>query len=159
MAISETLQQFASAVPAHAEFLQLEHRQDDRRLDVEQHQTNKGDQRADHSGKDGGGEAIPIFQTNISELLAREPVKTVLKFGDKIGLAVLPGSELEPAEKLARLMHELSAHFAELRAQIMRPPEHYKAHGRANSDQNERDDRQQRREQKGNDDLSPDDDH
>jgi hypothetical protein len=46
------------------------------------------------------------------ELLALERGETVLKFGHEIGLAVLPGGELQPAEELRGLMHQLDAHAA-----------------------------------------------
>ncbi len=81
-------------------------------MHVEQHQADKGDQRADQSGYDRSGEPVSILLTKKSELLAFEPVETVLKFGDEIGLAVLSGGELQPAEELRRLMHELNAHMA-----------------------------------------------
>ncbi len=80
------------------------HRQDNRRWDVEQNQADKGDQCADQSGDDRGGEPVAILLTEIGKLLALEPAETVGKFGDEIGLAVLPSGELQPAEKLRGLM-------------------------------------------------------
>jgi hypothetical protein len=88
------------------------HCQDDRRVNVEQHQADKGNQRANQAGYDRSGEPVAILLTKIGELLALEPVETALKFGDEIGLAVLPGGELQPAEELRGLMHQLNAHVA-----------------------------------------------
>jgi hypothetical protein len=88
------------------------HRQDDRRVHVEQHQADKGNQRADQSGYDRSGEPVAILLTKIGKLLALEPLETVVKFGDEIGLAVLSGGELQPAEKLRGLMHQLNAQAA-----------------------------------------------
>jgi hypothetical protein len=79
---------------------------------VEQHQADKGDQRADQSGYDRSGEPVAILLTKIGKLLALEPLETVVKFGDEIGLAVLSGGELQPAEKLRGLMHQLNAQAA-----------------------------------------------
>jgi hypothetical protein len=88
------------------------HCQDDRRLHVEQHQADKGNQRADQSGDDRSCKPVAILLTKISELLALEPVETVLKFGAEIGLAVLPGGELQSAEELRGLMHQFNAEAA-----------------------------------------------
>ena len=67
------------------------HCQDDRRLHVKEHQADKGNQRADQSGDDRSCKPVAIVLTKIGELLALEPLETVLKFGDEIGLVVLPG--------------------------------------------------------------------
>ena len=69
-------------------------------MNVEQQQADKGNQRADQSGYDRSGKAVTILLTEISELLALEPIETVLKLGDEIGLAILSGGELQPAEEL-----------------------------------------------------------
>jgi hypothetical protein len=55
---------------------------------------------------------LRILLTKIGKLLALEPLETVVKFGDEIGLAVLSGGELQPAEKLRGLMHQLNAQAA-----------------------------------------------
>ena len=78
------------------------HCQDDRRVNVEQHQADKGNQRANQAGYDRSGEPVAILLTKIGELLALEPVETVLKFGDEIGLAVLPGGRASARRGAAR---------------------------------------------------------
>ena len=44
------------------------HAQDDRRVNVEQHQADKGNQRADQSGYDRSGKAVTILLTECSRL-------------------------------------------------------------------------------------------
>ena len=78
-------------------------------MNVEQHQADKGNQCADQPSYDRSGKAVAIFLTEIGELLALEPIETVLKLGDEIGLAILSG-ELQPAEERRGLMHQLNAH-------------------------------------------------
>jgi hypothetical protein len=53
-------------------------------LNVEQHQADKGNQRAYQSGYDGSGEPVAILLAKIGELLALEAVEAVLKFRDEI---------------------------------------------------------------------------
>jgi len=135
------------------------HCENDRHLDVEQNEPDKGDQGADKSRDDGNGQAIAVLLTNIGQLLALEFGETVLKFSEEAGLAVLPGGELQTAEELRRFMHERNAHAAELGAEIVSPAQHPKTGSRADGDQKERHGGQQGRQQKRNDDLREDEDH
>jgi hypothetical protein len=135
------------------------HCENDRRLHVEEHETDKGDQGADKSGNDGYGETIAVLLTTIRQLLAREPGETVLKFSEETGLAVLSGSELQTAEELCRLVHECNAGAAELLAELVGPAQHYQTYSRADGDQKKRQGGQQRRQQKRDGDLSENDDH